>query len=179
MEAEKFRLSESLTDPSKLLYSYIAEYYARDPQIQTCDPELLMARIERDIPKQKQLFQGLLDRITQDSVEISSINLFNEILNTKKEYLSRVLSSALLGQDKSQVPDLMEEWKVLETSLNELQDEEDVKKGLPIGGVLRPLSELACGQPNYPKYVVVGLFARTVFLYLAGRRLVSLCFVST
>ena len=136
-QLEQFSIRDSFSELGRTLYDYAASFYAADPQAIKVDLDLVRAKIERDLPRQKDILFACLNNLPS---EVSAPNLLNEIIACKRESLSRDLAGALLSPYKAGVAPMMEEFLALETSVNGLGDDLEEEVPTTVQGVFEQLS---------------------------------------
>lgn len=109
------------SDPARIIYDLVEDYYNNDPKISHVDTDILIKRIKREFPKQANSFEHLINDLTED---ISSPNLMRELINLKKESLGRELSSILLTQKQTGAIELMEKYIHLQEHGIEKEDDD-------------------------------------------------------
>ena len=117
----KLNVEESFSDPAKFIYEIICDFYEKDSSVSCVDLELVEKRIERELPKQIDLYRNILKTLTETT---SSANLLEEVIALKKDAIARELSSALLANHRNGVLELMEDYKNVETINVESDDDE-------------------------------------------------------
>lgn len=116
----------------------VGEFYAADPKAKQVDTEILISRIKREIPSEKQA-----NRITQFikdlPKEVSEINVLNELRSIRKHDIGIKIAGYLsTGKaDDSSVQSLMEEF--LDISKQEVSGDtpEEVFESTPVKDLLQ------------------------------------------
>ena len=80
-----------LSDPGKIVWGELKDYYGRDPTAPLVDVEILSASLERKYPKHAANFKQFLATIPMPS----EANLFHEFLEVKKDVLRTRIQMAL------------------------------------------------------------------------------------
>ena len=132
----KLNVKDSFSDPAKFIYDIVCDFYDNDTSVSFVDLELVEKRIERELPKQIDLYRNILKTLNETT---SSANLLNEVIAVKKDSIARELSSLLLTQQKAGVIELMEEYKNVESSFDEDDEDESLLAGVKICDIVESL----------------------------------------
>jgi len=132
----KLNVKDSFSDPAKFIYDIVCDFYDNDTSVTFVDLELVEKRIERELPKQIDLYRNILKTLNETT---SSANLLNEVIAVKKDYIARELSSLLLTQQRAGVLELMDEYKNVETSFDEDDEDESLLEGVKICDIVESL----------------------------------------
>ena len=116
----KLNVEDSFSEPAKYIYNIVSEFYDKDMNVTSVDLELVDKRIERELPKQIDLYRNILKTLNETT---SSANLLDEVIAVKKDSIARELSSILLTHKKMGALDLMEKYKSVEDSISDDDDE--------------------------------------------------------
>jgi replicative DNA helicase len=135
----KLDVKDSFSEPAKFIYEIICDFYDKDTSISFVDLELVEKRIERELPKQIDLYRNILKTLDETT---SCPNLLEEIIALKKDFISRELSSLLLTQKRTGVLELMEQYKNVEDSIDDDDDEdESLLVGVSVSNVVESLRD--------------------------------------
>ena len=133
----KLDVKDSFSEPAKFIYEIICDFYDRDTSTSFVDLELIEKRIERELPKQIDLYRNILKTLNETT---SSANLLEEVIALKKDSVARELSSLLLTQKRIGVLELMEQYKNVEDSIDDDEDEdESLLVGVSVSNVVESL----------------------------------------
>ena len=132
----KLNVKDSFSDPAKFIYDIVCDFYDNDTSVTFVDLELVEKRIERELPKQIDLYRNILKTLNETT---SSANLLNEVIAVKKDSIARELSSLLLTRQKAGVLELMDEYKNVETSFDEDDEDESLLEGAKICDIVESL----------------------------------------
>ena len=132
----KLDVKDSFSEPAKFIYEIICDFYDKDTSISFVDLELIEKRIERELPKQIDLYRNILKTLDETT---SSPNLLEEIIALKKDFISRELSSLLLTQKRTGVLELMEQYKNVEDSVDDDDEDESLLVGASVSNVVESL----------------------------------------
>ena len=132
----KLNVKDSFSDPAKFIYDIVCDFYDNDTSVTFVDLELVEKRIERELPKQIDLYRNILKTLNETT---SSANLLNEVIAVKKDSIARELSSLLLTRQKAGVLELMDEYKNVETSFDEDDEDESLLEGVKICDIVESL----------------------------------------
>ena len=132
----KLNVEESFSDPAKFIYEIICDFYEKDSSVSCVDLELVEKRIERELPKQIDLYRNILKTLTETT---SSANLLEEVIALKKDAIARELSSALLANHRNGVLELMEDYKNVETINVESDDDESLLVSAKVSDIVESL----------------------------------------
>jgi hypothetical protein len=132
----KLNVKDSFSDPAKFIYDIVCDFYDNDSSVTFVDLELVEKRIERELPKQIDLYRNILKTLNETT---SSANLLNEVIAVKKDSIARELSSLLLTHQRAGVIELMEEYKNVEASFDEDDDDESLLIGAKVSDVVEAL----------------------------------------
>ena len=132
----KLNVKDSFSDPAKFIYDIVCDFYDNDTSVSFVDLELVEKRIERELPKQIDLYRNILKTLNETT---SSANLLNEVIAVKKDSIARELSSLLLTQQRAGAIELMEEYKNVETSFDEDDEDESLLEGVKICDIVESL----------------------------------------
>lgn len=101
----------SLTEQSKVLLRYIREYYDRDPDAKTVDPDILKQEVCRGLPNEKhqKVFVGLIDGLV--AMEVSPPNVIEAYIGVQRDAAGAKLATAIAaGKSVSDVRPLLDEY---------------------------------------------------------------------
>ena len=132
----KLNVKDSFSDPAKFIYDIVCDFYDNDTSVSFVDLELVEKRIERELPKQIDLYRNILKTLNETT---SSANLLSEVIAIKKDSIARELSSLLLTHQKTGVIELMEEYKNVESSFDEDDEDESLLAGAKIHDIVESL----------------------------------------
>ena len=132
----KLNVKDSFSDPAKFIYDIVCDFYDNDASVTFVDLELVEKRIERELPKQIDLYRNILKTLNETT---SSANLLNEVIAVKKDSIARELSSLLLTHQRAGVLELMDEYKNVETSFDEDDEDESLLEGVKICDIVESL----------------------------------------
>ena len=132
----KLNVEESFSDPAKFIYEIICDFYEKASSVSCVDLELVEKRIERELPKQIDLYRNILKTLTETT---SSANLLEEVIALKKDAIARELSSALLANHRNGVLELMEDYKNVETINVESDDDESLLVSAKVSDIVESL----------------------------------------
>ena len=91
-QAEKFDVNEFLSEPSKVVYEQIQQYYDNDSSATSVDIDILKSRLERNNPNHFNMLEKLLNSLPE---EVSSSNVMREIADIKKQNVAMEITTAL------------------------------------------------------------------------------------
>ena len=135
----KLKVKDSFSDPAKFIYEIICDFYDKDPSISFVDLDLVEKRIERELPKQIDLYRNILKTLDETT---SSANLLEEVIAVKKDSIARALSSTLLSPKKNGVIELMDEYKFVEEYVkSHEEDDENILIGAKVSEVVESLKD--------------------------------------
>ena len=134
---ESLKIKKGLTDPCQVIYDEIISYYDKDKEAKLVDVDLISEQIFGKFPKQKSVFEHLINQIKV--LDVSIPNLVGSLGEFKKEELARELSSALLGIGRDNIPDLIEQYLTVEEATNMVLDNEDAQKGRDVASLFEKL----------------------------------------
>ena len=134
----KLDVKDSFSEPAKFIYEIICDFYDKDTSISFVDLELVEKRIERELPKQIDLYRNILKTLDETT---SCPNLLEEIIALKKDFISRELSSLLLTQKRTGVLELMEQYKNVEDSIDDDDEDESLLVGVSVSNVVESLRD--------------------------------------
>jgi KaiC/GvpD/RAD55 family RecA-like ATPase len=120
-ELELYLSKEDFNGPAQMMWEYIQSYYEEDVQAGTCDADIIKNKIERDVPKNSELFLGVL-RSFEDGISIP--NIIKEVLAFKKHQVGVQLSSALLSGNERQVEGLLDKYLQLQEGEIHVENEQ-------------------------------------------------------
>lgn len=103
---------EDLSEQSDLIMRAVRDYYQRDPDVQRCDPDLLINEISRGLsnPKHKEMFDQLVRAFASE--DVSPANVVHDFIEVKREAAGARLASALAaGKQSDKVRPLVEEYQ--------------------------------------------------------------------
>jgi len=132
----KLNVKDSFSDPAKFIYDIVCDFYDNDTSVSFVDLELVEKRIERELPKQIDLYRNILKTLNETT---SSANLLNEVIAVKKDSIARELSSLLLTHQRAGVLELMDEYKNVESSFDEDHEDESLLEGAKICDIVESL----------------------------------------
>jgi len=132
----KLDIKDSFSDPAKFIYEIVCDFYDKDTSISFVDLELVEKRIERELPKQIELYRGILKTLNETT---SSANLLEEVIALKKDSVARLLSSILLTPKRSGALDLMEEYKNVEEFNMKGDDDESLLASTKVSDIVEAL----------------------------------------
>ena len=132
----KLNVKDSFSDPAKFIYEIVCDFYEKDSSASCVDLDLVEKRIERELPKQIDLYRNILKTLTETT---SSANLLEEIIALKKDAIARQLSSTLLSPKKNGALELMEEYKFIEEYV--LSEESDDDESLLVSAKVSDIVE--------------------------------------
>jgi len=120
-------IATELSDPAKIVYDEIREYYNKDTQAMAVDIDIVKQNIERKYPKHFKALNGVLDNLQQ----VSTTNVLDTYIAMKKNRVGMRLSSALLGGDNKEISALMDEYISVEdiSSLENSAEEDEIYIG--------------------------------------------------
>ena len=118
----KLDVKDSFSEPAKFIYDIVCDFYDKDTNVDSVDLELVEKRIERELPKQIDLYRNILKTLNETT---SCANLLEEVIALKKDFISRELSSLLLTQKRTGVLELMEQYKTVEDYTVDDDDEDE------------------------------------------------------
>ena len=133
---DKLNVKESFSEPGQFIYDIVNDFYDRDSSASFVDLELVEKRIERELPKQIELYRNILKTLNQPT---SSANLLEEVIALKKDSIARELSSQLLGQRKTGILQLMEDYKFVEDYVQQNDDDQSILIGEKVSNVVESL----------------------------------------
>tara|TARA_R100000008_G_scaffold43679_1_gene25313 strand:- start:349 stop:1536 length:1188 start_codon:yes stop_codon:yes gene_type:complete len=132
----KLNVEDSFSEPAKYIYNIVSEFYDKDMNVTSVDLELVDKRIERELPKQIDLYRNILKTLNETT---SSANLLDEVIAVKKDSIARELSSILLTHKKMGALDLMEKYKSVEDSISDDDDDESLLVSASVSEVVESL----------------------------------------
>jgi len=118
----KLNVKDSFSDPAKFIYEIVCDFYDKDTSISFVDLELVEKRIERELPKQIELYRNILKTLNETT---SAPNLLEEIIALKKDSIARALSSTLLTPKRNGVLELMDDYKFVEEYVKSQEEGDD------------------------------------------------------
>ena len=133
---DKLNVKDSFSEPGQFIYDIVRDFYDRDSSACFVDLEVIEKRIERELPKQIELYRNILKTLTQST---SPANLLEEIIALKKDSIARELSSKLLGKAKSGILELMDDYKFVEEYVMQEENDETVLVGAKVSEVVESL----------------------------------------
>ena len=132
----KLNVEDSFSEPAKYIYNIVCDFYDKDMNVSSVDLELVEKRIERELPKQIDLYRNILKTLNET---ISSANLLDEVIAMKKDSIARELSSLLLTQKRNGAIELMEKYKDVETSIQDDDEDESLLVSTSVSEVVESL----------------------------------------
>ena len=103
---------ENLSPEGSVIERLVGEYYSLDPEAQGCDPDLLCARVEREVQSNKH--QELIVQAVKGlaSMDVSAVNVVAEQAALQKQVLGNKLAAKLASgaKDDQAIRQLMEEY---------------------------------------------------------------------
>jgi len=117
-ELDKHLSLEDFEGHSKILYSAIQKYYELDPEVESCDKDIILSQIERKYPKHSETFRLVI----QGFEDLSVPNMLKEILELKKVNTAHELAGVLLSGRDRDVDGLIDQYQKLSEGLLEDED---------------------------------------------------------
>jgi archaellum biogenesis ATPase FlaH len=114
-----------VSDQGDIILSAVRDYYARDDDITTVDPDLLRADVGRRVSssKHQELFGNLIGELV--ATEVSPANVVHDFIAVKREVAGAALAGKLAsGSDPSVTRPLLEEYIKWDTA-TQLEEEND------------------------------------------------------
>jgi len=133
---DKLNVKDSFSEPGQFIYDIVKDFYDRDSSASFVDLELIEKRIERELPKQIELYRNILKTLTQST---SPANLLEEIIALRKDSIARELSSKLLGKAKSGITELMDDYRFVEEYVMKEEHDETTLVGAKVSEVIESL----------------------------------------
>jgi len=99
------------SEHAKVILGHVSDYYDRDPDAKSVDPELLARTLERGLPnpKHQELFKDMLAKVV--ALEVSPANVTEDFVAVRREATGMKLASALAaGASQEKVLPLLEEY---------------------------------------------------------------------
>lgn len=123
-------IDSDLSDPIRIIYSEVTNYYDKDPNATFVDMDLVKQALEQKYPKHFKALSLVIDGLDKD---VSGINVLDAFLSLRRNSVGMRLSSALLNQDVEKITPLMEEYSNI-SSVHELSPdtEEEVFIGVSL-----------------------------------------------
>lgn len=104
-------VDNDFSDKAKIIFKEVEKYYGKDISASSCDVEIILSRLKRAYPKHFEQFTLILSRFKNDQDYTSSpINIFEEIVDVRKEALRLRISAALTSGKDKEAEELMEVW---------------------------------------------------------------------
>jgi len=114
-------VEEDFSDQGQVIASKVKEYYDNDENAQFVDRDFIIDQIRADIPKQYELFEGIIRSLE----EVSIPNALSEFRKLKQEAARQRLAEALLSNDQQRITAYMEKYTYY-TEMAEADTEGDV-----------------------------------------------------
>jgi replicative DNA helicase len=131
------------TESARVVWDGLREFYSRDGEARSCDPEILVRDICRKLqsPKHRETFEQLIKDLSGS--EVSSKNVVHDFIAVRRDAVGGRLASLLAGgRSGKDVEETLEEYKKW-ASADSLEDEEDthqVLQGLPLSEITKTYS---------------------------------------
>lgn len=119
-----------------LLVQNISDYYDKDPEAESVDPELLFSKVKRSLsnPKHVDLFKKIIDNIKN----VSTPNVVEEFISLKKRNVGLKLAAALSdGTDQDRIDSLFEEYNRF--SIQEEADSDETYQGADVSSIIKDM----------------------------------------
>ena len=84
----------------------IGKYYDNDPNVHSCDSDILLARLKRAYPKASEVFAGIISGFG----EISAPNVLEELYAFKRAGIKAKLASKLLDETSEDIDGISKLW---------------------------------------------------------------------
>ena len=110
---------DEFSPQASIIFKIIGEYYEADPESERVDRDIITSRIHRSVsnPSHHSSFDNLVDDLF--SLDVSSINVIKELIDTKKSNVGLTISGKLAANAKdNEVRPLIEEWINLSDSVD-------------------------------------------------------------
>lgn len=152
---------DSLSPYGRLALALASEFYEKDESAKKIDREIILATLEHRFEKSAQHRELYDEYIKQCSaIDVSSVNLVDLILETKRSDVGNRLGAALLNKEKStKIDELIEQYSNL-SAVKHVEEEEIYE-----GGSLDDLIDEAFDPANrielYPKSLNTVLEGKT------------------
>lgn len=104
---------DDFTEQGRIVFDNISEYYDADPEIHTCDVDLLNDIIAHDLSsdKHRKMFAKIVADIAE--CETSPANIVRDLIGARREAVGQALASAILGGDDDKISKLIDEYDEL------------------------------------------------------------------
>lgn len=99
-------IEDDFSDQGQIIAGKIKEYYDNDEHAEIVDREFLIDQIASDVPKHRELFEGIIRGLEQVSVP----NALAEFRKLKEESARQHLAEALLSHDQTAINSYMEKY---------------------------------------------------------------------
>lgn len=114
--------SQDFSDKGEILFDFIREFYANDPDAKNIDRDLLKDHLALNYPKNADSLVRVVDRLEQ----VSAPNVVKEYIALRKDRSAHELAQALLGKDQKLVDSKLEEFNIWK-SKSDIEKEEDTE----------------------------------------------------
>lgn len=125
-------IEKELSDPIKIIYKEITNYYNTDSKAKSVDVDLVKQALERKYPKHFKALNMILESLG----DVSGLNVLDTYIALRRNAIGMRLSSALLNQDDAKVEELIEDYGSL-CSVHDISDADEDE--VYIGASLREL----------------------------------------
>jgi KaiC/GvpD/RAD55 family RecA-like ATPase len=140
---------KELSPEGALIWNLAGDFYTTDQSAQTCDTEILKARIERTVTSNK--LSALLTSILDNLPDCSGLNVAKEVLALRRHSIGLKLSTRLgLGVAGPEVNALIESYTKL-LALEALDEDSDVAAETTVGVPVERLLSSALEADNLIK----------------------------
>ena len=121
--ASKLIKDKDLSEPGKVVFSAIEDYYARDPHTQAVDVQLLQEQVLADLsnPKHRETFVAVLDGIA--SAEVSTANVLHVVKTARLDAIGDKIAQAMVSNDREGADKLIAEYEEVK-QLSESDEQE-------------------------------------------------------
>lgn len=124
---------EDISEQGDVILSHVREYYLRDEDARSVDPELLRNNVARSMsnPKHKEMFEKLITSIASE--DTSPANVVHDFIEVKREAAGAKLATSLAaGRSSSTVRPLLDEYLKWENATELESDESEIINSMPI-----------------------------------------------
>lgn len=116
---------EELSAQGSAIFSEVQKYYSNDPEAKYVDKTVLLSRLSRKFPNQKDLFRALVEDMTPDG---GTTNVVRELLEVKRRAAGEKLAIAIGGaREPAEVLPLLDVYRAITESSDLLSTEGEIQ----------------------------------------------------
>lgn len=126
-----------LSEQERLLLGHIGDYYRRDPEAKSVDPDLLSNAICRELqnPKHKEQFKGVVDSLA--ALEVSPANVVQDFIEVRRVAVGNKLATALAaGKKQAEIDPLLDAYVEWASRTDIDEQEKEVVQGKSVADLI-------------------------------------------